>query len=167
MSLCFHVRDEPLPEGGHDVLAQHEPVVRHRRRLAVHLDVFALIALREVGNGRDGRRLGRNRRLALLDSGDDRGGVLAGRLRGERGIPAERHALRLAECAGLDDEDLLAGGVDSDPEPGKIAVPEDGILAIDGQAVQDAFGESAELGLRHGAVLLQGGSDGSRPVSSP
>ena len=80
--LVFHVRDQPIPEGGHDVLAQHEPVVRHRRWLAVHLDVFALIALREVGNGGDGRRLGRYRRLALLDSGNDRSGVLAGPPRG-------------------------------------------------------------------------------------
>ena len=94
-----------------------------------------------------GRRLWRNRRLALLDTGDDRSGVLAGCLRGERGIPAQRYALRPAERPGLDDEDLLAGGIDSDAETGKIAVPEDGILAIDGQAVQDAFGESAVLSL--------------------
>ena len=146
-------------------LPQHEPVVRHRRRLAVHLDVFPLIALREVGNGGDGRWLGWNRRLALLDSGDDRSGVLAGRLGSELGIPAERYALRPAERTRLDDEDLLAGGVDSSAEPGKIAVPEDDILAIDGQAVQDAFGESSVLGLRHGAVLLRRGSSVILPLS--
>ena len=119
----FHVRDEPLPEGRHDVLAQHEPVVRHRCRLAVHLDVFPLIALREVGNGRNRRRRRRNRRLALLDSGDDRSGVLAGCLGSELGISAERYALRPAERTGLDDEDLLGRGIDSDAETGKIEVP--------------------------------------------
>ena len=106
--LVFHVRDEAVSERGHNVLAQHEPVMRHRRRLAMHLDVFALIALREVGDGGDGRRLRRDRRLALFDSGNDRSGVLAGRVGREFGIPAERYALRPAERAGLDDEDLLA-----------------------------------------------------------
>ena len=121
----------------------------------MHLDVFALIALREVGNGGNRRWLGPNRRLALLDSGNDRSGVLAGCLRSERGIPADRYAVRPTERPGLDDEDLLAGRIDSDAESCKIAVPEDGILAIDGQAVHDTFGESAELGLRHGAVLRE------------
>ena len=125
--LVFHVRDEAVTEGGHDMLAQHEPVVLHRRRLAVHLDVFALIAFGEVGDGGHGRRLRWDRRLALLDSGDDRSGVLAGRVGSEFGIPAEPYALRPPERPGLDDEDLLARGVDSDTEPGKIVIPEDGM----------------------------------------
>ena len=157
----FHVRDEAVTEGGHDVLAQHEPVMLHRRRLAVHLDVLALIPFGEVGDGGHGRRLRRDRRLALLDSGDDRSGVLAGRVGSELGISAKRYALRPAERPGLDDKDLLTRGVDSDAEPGKIVIPEDCILVIDGQAVQDAFGESAVLSLRHGAVLLRTRSGGS------
>ena len=98
---------------------------------------------------------------------DDRSGILAGRFRGELGIPAKRYPLRPAERTSLDDEDLLARGVDSDAETGKITVPEDGVLAVDGKAVHDTFGESVELGLRQGAVLLRGGSDGLRPVSVP
>ena len=155
--LVFHLCDEALTEGWHDVLAKHEPVVRHRCRLAVHLDILALVALGEVGNGRDGRRLGRDRRLPLLDSGDDRRGVLARLLGGELAMRAEGHALRAAEGAGLDDEDLLARGVDADAETGKITVPEDGVLAVDAEAVHDAFRESAILGLRHVAVLLRRG----------
>ena len=54
--LGFDVRDEALSKGRHDVLAKHEPVVGHRRRLAVHLGIFALIPLGEVGDGRDRRR---------------------------------------------------------------------------------------------------------------
>ena len=66
---------------------------------------------------------------------------------------AEGHALRAAEGAGLDDEDLLARGVDPDAEAEQVAVPEDGVLAIDRETVNDALGEGADLALRHGVVL--------------
>ena len=135
-------------------------MVGHRYRLAVNLDVLALVALGEVCHGRDGRRLGRHRRLSLHDSGDDRRGILAGQLGRELGIRAERHALRPPQGAGLGDEDLLAGRVDANAESGKIAIPEDGVLAVDGEALQEPFGKSAILGLRHGAVLLRQGSGG-------
>ena len=43
--LVFDVRDEALCEGRHDVLAKHESVVGDGQRLAVHHDMFALVAL--------------------------------------------------------------------------------------------------------------------------
>ena len=98
--------------------------------------------------------LGRDRRLAGLDAGDDVGGILAGLVGGEGvAVLAEGHALRAVEGAGLDDEDLLAGGVDPDAEPEQVAVPEDGVLAIDGETVDDALGEGVILALRHDVVL--------------
>ena len=42
---------------------------------------------------------------------------------------AEGHAPGTAEGAGLDEEDLLAAGVDAEAETGHLAVPEDGVLA--------------------------------------
>ena len=114
----FNLCDKAFAEGGHDVLAKHEPVVRHRCRLAVHLNILALVALGEVGDGRNGRRLRRDRWLTLLDSRDDCRGVLAGALGRELGIRAEGHALRAAEGAGLDDEHFLAARVDADAETG-------------------------------------------------
>ena len=62
---------------------------------------------------------------------------------------AEGDPLRAAEGAGLDDEDLLARGVDADAESGKVAIPEDGILAIDGEGVDGTFGQGSVLALRH------------------
>ena len=62
-------------------------------------------------------------------------------------MPAERRPFRATEGAGLDDEHFLAGGVDPDAESGKITIPEDGVLAVYGQAFKDPFGESsAETG---------------------
>ena len=69
---------------------------------------------------------------------------------------AEGHALRTADGAGLDDEDLLAGGVDPDAEAEQVAVPEDGVLATDGETVDDALGEGVILALRHNVVLRGG-----------
>ena len=118
--LVFDVRDEALAEGRHDMLAQHEAVMRDGGRLAVHRDVFALVALGEIGDGRVGRGLRFNGRLPVLDARDDVGGFLPGVVDGETGVAMgpEADALRAAEGAGLDDEDLLAGGVHSDAEAG-------------------------------------------------
>ena len=50
-------------------------------------------------------------------------------LRGDDAVPAHRHPLRrLAVRAGLDDVGLPARGVDTNPEAGKFAVPEDRVL---------------------------------------
>ena len=102
--LVLDIRDETFSERGHDVLAKHEPIVRDGGRLAVLLDILALVALGEVGDGRVGRRLRfrPNRGLPLLDSGDDFGGVPAGYLGGDIAMRAEGHALRAAERPGLD-----------------------------------------------------------------
>ena len=80
---------------------------------------------------------------------------------------AKADALRAAEGAGLDDEDLLARGVDADAEAGKVAVPEDGVLAVDREAVHGTLGEGAVLAFRHGAVLLGGGSGPRFPLNAP
>ena len=117
--LVLDLRDEALAEGRHDVLVQHDPVVGDGGRLAVHLDIFAEVAVREVGDGGVAGRLGRDRRLARLDADDDLGGFLAGLIGGERvAVLAEGDPLRTAERAGLDDEDLPAGRVDAQAETG-------------------------------------------------
>ena len=123
----------------------------------MHLDILALVAFGEVGDGQVGCRLGLrlNRRLTLLDSGDDFGGVLAGYLCRDVAMRSEGHALGTPEGAGLDDEDLLAARVDSDAKTRKIAIPEDGVLPVDGEPVHDPFGESAVLRLCHVAMLLR------------
>ena len=124
----------------------------------MHRDVFALVAFGEVGDGRVGRRLGSNGRLPVLDARDDVGGLPAGVVDGEAGVAmgAEADALRAAEGAGLDDEDLLAGGVHSDTEAGKFVVPEDGVLAVDRETVHGALGEGAVLAFGHGAAAPSG-----------
>ena len=167
--LVFDVGDEALAEGRHDMLAKHEPVVGDGQRFAVHRDILALVALGEVGDGRVGSRFGRNGRLSDLDACDDCGGLLAGVIGGEVGVAmlAEADALRAAEGTGLDDEDLLAGWVDADAEAGKVAVPEDGVLAVDREAVHGTLGEGAVLAFRQGAVLLGGGPGPRFPLNAP
>ena len=91
---------------------------------------------------------------------------------GETGVAmgAEADAPGAAEGAGLDDENLLAGGVHSNSEAEEVAVPEDGVLAVDRETVHGAFGESAVLAFGHGEAVLRGGFcavvSGSRPVSA-
>ena len=141
--LVFDVRDEALAEGRHDVLAEHQPAMVDGQVLAVHRDILALVALGEIGDGRVGRRLRRNGRLSGLDARDDVGGLLTGVVDGEVGVAmlAEADALRAAEGARLDKEDLLARGIYSNAEAGKVTVPEDGVLAVDRETIHGAFGE--------------------------
>ena len=157
--LVLDICDEALAEGRHDMLAQHEPVVVDGQGLAVHRDILALVALGEGGDGRVGRGFGRNRRLPGLDARDDVGGLLAGVVDGEAGVamPTEADALGAAEGTRLDDEDLLARGIYSNPEAGKVVIPEDGVLAVDREAVHGTLGEGAELAFGHGAAVLRGG----------
>ena len=91
--------------------AAPEAIRRHHCRPVVRLDVFALIPLREVGSGEDGRWLERNRRAgAILTRAMTAVAFLAGHyLRGEFGIPAE--------CRGLDGEDLRVRRIHAYPEP--------------------------------------------------
>ena len=97
--------------------------------------------------------------LPGLDACDDVGGLLAGVVDGEVGVamPAEADALRAAEGARLDDEDLLARGIYSNAEARKVIIPEDGVLAVDREAVHGALGEGAVLVFGHGAATLRGG----------
>ena len=90
--------------------------------LAVQRNVFALVSLGEVGDGRFGRGFRRNGRLPGLGARDDVGGLLAGVVDGDVGgaMGAEADALRAAKGARLDNEDLLAGGVHSNAEAGKV-----------------------------------------------
>ena len=130
------VRDKALSQGRHDVLVQHQPVMGNRHRVTVHLDILAEIAPGEIGDGRVGRWLRRNRRgLSLPNPGDRLGGGLADTFDGDAGVAmnGETETPGTAEGASLDDESLLAGEVDADAKTGKIAVPEDGVLAVDGE----------------------------------
>ena len=131
--LVFDVRDEAPAEGRHDMLAKHEPVMGDGQGFAVHRDILSLVALGEIGDCRVGRGHRRNGRLSGFDARDDVGGLLSGMVDGEVGVamPAEADALGAAEGARLDDEDLIAGGIYSNAEAGKVAVPEDGVLAVD------------------------------------
>lgn len=63
-------------------------------------------------------------------------------------------ALRASEGAGLDDVELAAVGIDADAEAGEVAIPEDGVLAVDRETVHDSLGEGVALGPGHGGVLL-------------
>ena len=125
----------------------------------MHRDILALVAPGQVGDGRVGRGLGRNRRLSGLDARDDVGGLLPGVVDGEVGVAMgpEADALRAAEGSRLDDEDLLARGVDSNPGAWKVAIPEDGVLAVDRETVHGALGEGAVLAFGHGSAIIRGG----------
>lgn len=101
--------------------------------------MLAQEALDRVGH-RDLRRQRRGRRVLAGFDADD--ACLAVRLFG-RDHPWRPTAVRLdLPRAALDHMDLGAGRIDADAEAGEIAIPEDGVLAFDGEAVDDAFGES-------------------------
>ena len=88
--------------------------------LQMHRDVFALVALGEIDDGRIGRVFRRKRRLPVLDARDDVGGLPAGVVDGEVGVAmgAAADPLRAAEGARLDNEDLPGGGYTRKPKPG-------------------------------------------------
>ena len=134
--------------------------MRDGGRLAVHGDVFALVAPGEVGDGRIGRGLRIDGRLSGLDARDDVGGLPAGVVDGEARVAmgAEADALGATEGARLDDEDLLAGGLHSNAETGEFVVPEDGVRAVDRETVHGALGEGAELAFGYGAAILRSAS---------
>ena len=70
--------------------------------------------------------------LALLDAGDGGRRLLARPVRSELPVAADGEALDARRPPALGHVDLSARGVDADPEAGEVAVPEDGLLALDG-----------------------------------
>ena len=156
--LAFHLRHLEFPQGGHDVLGEHDAVVGHGRRLAMHRDVFALVALGKLhhrGLGLGGG--GRNWRLSGLDAGDDASGFLAGLVGRDVAVSSHGHALGPSGATGLDDVDLGARGIDTETEPGKLPIPEDGVLVIDRETVDDPFRERAILACGHRLVQYRFG----------
>ena len=87
--------------------------------------------------------------LALLDAVYDGNRLFARLIGGELAVPAEGNALRSSRAAALHDIDLAPGRVHPDPEAGQFAIPEDGILTLDGQPVDDPFGECEFGSSRH------------------
>ena len=67
---------------------------------------------------------------------------------------AQGHALEAGRSPRLDDIGLAAGGVDPHTEAGQVAVPEDGILAVDRQSVDDALAQSECASPRHSLARL-------------
>ena len=119
--LALHLRHAEFSQDRHDVLAQHDAVVRRSRRFVVHVDVFALVALGEVGHGRLGLFLGEG--LAGLDARDQPDGLLAGLVGRDLAVEADCHTLRLALRPGLNHVYLDARGVDADTEAREIRIP--------------------------------------------
>ena len=99
------------------------------------------VALRQVGYGECGRRRRGNRIPAAFDTVDDNSRLPARLIGGKLAVLAERHPLRTAPPPALHNVDLSAGGIDPDPKAGQIVIPEHGILALDGEQIDGAFGD--------------------------
>ena len=137
-------------QGGKDVLVEGEAVESGSGRLAVDLHVGAHESLGEVGHG--GFGLGRrgHRVLAALDAIDNGGGLLSGLIGRYRSVLPNGDALRPIGPPALDDTGLPSGGVDSDTEAGKVAVPVESIVAVGGKGVDGALGDGTAVWSRHG-----------------
>ena len=61
-------------------------------------------------------------------------------------------ALGASGATSLHDVDLGTGRVDAQAETGKLPIPEDGVLVIDRETVDDPFGERAILVCGHRLV---------------
>ena len=69
-------------------------------------------------------------------------------------------ALRAPAATRLHHVDLGTGRVDAKAESGKLAIPEDGVLVIDRETVDDPFGERAITAVAGEADLLVSGDKG-------
>ena len=138
-----------LSQGGKDVVLDRQPVVLGRPGLAPHRDMVLETPFREIGDGRLGLRFRRERVLAPFDAVDDDGGLapmLVDRLVAD---PPQGDPLQAGRPPGLDDVELAPGGVDTDAEAGKVAVPEDRVLAVGLEAFHNPLGQSERAPLRH------------------
>ena len=119
------------------------------------LDVVLEHEFGEIGDG-GRRRLRRPGVLAPLDPVDDGGGFAAAVLNGLGADPPERHPLQACRSPGLDDVELAPGGMHPHAEAGKVAVPEDRVLAVGPEPVHNPLGQSERAALRHGFSLPEG-----------
>ena len=110
------------------------------------------VALRQVGYGECGRRRCGNRVLAAFDTVNDNSRLPARLIGGKLAVPAERHPLRTAQPPALHNVDLSAGGIDPDPKAGQIVIPEHGILALDREQIDGAFGDRQIVSFGHGRL---------------
>ena len=124
--------DPHRAQRGQDVVLDQGAVRRGGVGLAARPGVLAHEALGKPRHG--GRGLGRcsDKILATLDAVDDAGRLLPRLLTRHLSVAAERHALRAPRPSRLDHVDLPARGVYPHPEAGKVPVPEDGVVLLDG-----------------------------------
>ena len=118
-------------------------------RTAIHRHMPVHVALRQVGYGECGCRRRGNRVLAAFDTVDDNSRLPARLIGGKLAVPAERHPLRTAPPPALHNVDLSAGGIDPDPKARQIVIPEHGILALDGEQIDGAFGDRQIVSFGH------------------
>ena len=102
-----------------------------------------------------------------LEAGDHEGGAPPGPGGRDHPVPADGDPLRPAFAPGLDDVDLGPRRIDPDPEPEKLAVPEDGVPVLDEEGFDGAIGDlpSAELG--HAGDSGPSSPAPSSPAASP
>ena len=89
--------------------------------------------------------------LAALDAGDGLGRLAPRLVGGDHPMAPERDPLRLALRPGLNHVHLRPGGIHPDPEAGQLPIPEHGVLLVNGEPVDGAFGNGSILELGHRA----------------
>ena len=128
-SLQRRCRD--LAECRQDVAVEQTADTHLRSRFQPHRDVLFEIATDQIGHRWAAVEPDRERQghgvLARLDARDDERGPLARLVGVEHVVTADLDAYRcfpVNRSACLGDVDLAAGGIDPDPEAGKVRVPE-------------------------------------------
>ena len=124
----------------------------------MHRHMGAHIALRQAGHGQFGFRRCGNRILATLDAIDNESRLLSSPLRGDISMPPDGHALQPFQSPALDHIHFSARRIDPHAEARKIMVPEDGVLVLDGERVDGAFGDPQ---------IASSGHRGRRPTHVP
>ena len=108
--------DRGAAERRQDMPVDRQAVLRDCCGFATDLDIFAHIAACQFGHGGLGGRI----------AGEQRGGLLSRPVGGDRPVPAERdpsHPVRRGELHHIG---LAPRGLDHHPEPGELAVAEQG-----------------------------------------
>ena len=140
---ALHLPDREVAELGQDVELDDSPESLLRPRPAVHLYMDAHVPLGQAGYGELGLGLGLRRRrvLAALDAVDEDGGLAPRLGGGDLAGQPDGGALRSARAARLHAPDLAPGAVDTHPEAGQVAVPEDRVPAFDRERLDGAAGK--------------------------
>ena len=121
--IAPNIRDRFFAQRRHDLTSHQTPVHDRRFRFQVYRHINPHEPFGEFRHG-DRCYGSLHGRFAALDAVDRRGRALSGLIRRQLTVASEANAFKTRRSAGLHEIDLAARGVDTNPEPGQVPIPE-------------------------------------------